>query len=417
MKEKIKILCVPSDKYGCGLHRSLIPHLKLGELFKNEFEITIYYDFNWDNLDYINQFDIIHYHKGDYNDMGSFYKALDFCKENNIVTIMDIDDYWKLPQEHPLFGFYKSYNISSKLINNLNKSDYVTTTTSLFAKEIKKYNKNIKVYPNAIDKNYINKLKNNINNTNKIRIGFVMGSSHENDMELVRGMCSKLPSYILNKIQIVLCGFDTRGTITEIFENGETKSRNILPHESVWCRFEENVTNNYQIVNEGYKDFLQKYIPNIEYPNVNNEGYRRCWTKPVDDYQYMEHYNNLDILLVPLQSTDFNEKKSELKFVEAGMMDVAVIASNFGPYTIGSENFFQKGGIINKNGNCVLIDNKKAHKDWAKTIEKLVKNPEYIDLLKNNMAKHVEENYNLEKITAERAEWYKKICKRNGKEE
>lgn len=417
MKEKIKILCVPSDKYGCGLHRSLIPHLKLGELFKNEFEITIYYDFNWDNLDYINQFDIIHYHKGDYNNMDSFYKALDFCKENNIVTIMDIDDYWKLPQEHPLFGIYKSYNISSKLINNLTKSDYVTTTTSLFAKEIKKYNKNIKVYPNAIDKNYINKLKNNINNTNKIRIGFVMGSSHENDMELVRGMCSKLSSDILNKIQIVLCGFDTRGTITEIFENGETKSRNILPHESVWCRFEENVTNNYQIVNEEYKDFLQKYIPNIEYPNVNNEGYRRCWTKPVDDYQYMEHYNNLDILLVPLQSTDFNEKKSELKFVEAGMMNVAVIASNFGPYTIGSENFFQKGGIINKNGNCVLIDNKKAHKDWAKMIEKLVKNPEYIDLLKNNMAKHVEENYNLEKITAERAEWYKKICKRNGKEE
>lgn len=417
MKEKIKILCVPSDKYGCGLHRSLIPHLKLGELFKNEFEITIYYDFNWDNIDYINQFDIIHYHKGDYNNMDSFYKALDFCKENNIVTIMDIDDYWKLPQEHPLFGIYKSYNISSKLINNLTKSDYVTTTTSLFAKEIKKYNKNIKVYPNAIDKNYINKLKNNINNTNKIRVGFVMGSSHENDMELVRGMCSKLPSDILNKIQIVLCGFDTRGTITEIFKNGETKSRNILPHESVWCRFEENVTNNYQIVNEEYKDFLQKYIPNTEYPNVNNEGYRRCWTKPVDDYQYMEHYNNLDILLVPLQSTDFNEKKSELKFVEAGMMDVAVIASNFGPYTIGSENFFQKGGIINKNGNCVLIDNKKAHKDWAKMIEKLVKNPEYIDLLKNNMAKHVEENYNLEKITAERAEWYKKICKRNGKEE
>lgn len=417
MKEKIKILCVPSDKYGCGLHRSLIPHLKLGELFKNEFEITIYYDFNWDNLDYINQFDIIHYHKGDYDNMDSFYKALDFCKENNIVTIMDIDDYWKLPQEHPLFGIYKSYNISSKLINNLTKSDYITTTTSLFAKEIKKYNKNIKIYPNAIDKNYINKLKNNINNTNKIRVGFVMGSSHENDMELVRGMCSKLPSDILNKIQIVLCGFDTRGTITEIFKNGETKSRNILPHESVWCRFEENVTNNYQIVNEEYKDFLQKYIPNTEYPNVNNEGYRRCWTKPVDDYQYMEHYNNLDILLVPLQSTDFNEKKSELKFVEAGMMDVAVIASNFGPYTIGSENFFQKGGIINKNGNCVLIDNKKAHKDWAKTIEKLIKNPEYVDLLKNNMAKHVEENYNLEKITAERAEWYKKICKRNGKEE
>ena len=60
-----------------------------------------------------------------------------------------------------------------------------------------------------------------------------------------------------------------------------------------------------------------------------------------------------------------------------------------------------------------MIDNRKAHKEWAKAIEKLVKNPDYIEKLQKNMEKHVNENYNMNKITAERAEWYKKICKRN----
>ena len=95
-------------------------------------------------------------------------------------------------------------------------------------------------------------------------------------------------------------------------------------------------------------------------------------------------------------------------------MNVGVIASNFGAYTIGSTNFFEKGGVINENGNCILIDNRRAHKDWAKAVERIVRNPEYVDMLKKNMNKHITTNYNLNKITAERARWYKEICKRNG---
>ena len=159
-----------------------------------------------------------------------------------------------------------------------------------------------------------------------------------------------------------------------------------------------------------------KFVPNSEYPFVENEKYKRCWTKEVANYKYMEHYNEIDVLLVPLQDNNFNAQKSELKFVEAGIMNVAVIASNFGPYTIGSENYFEKGGVINENGNCILIDNRKAHKEWAKAIEKLVKNPEHIVRLQENMNKHIIENYSMDKMTAERAEWYKKICKRNGEE-
>ena len=413
MDRKIRVLCIPSDKGGCGLHRSLVPHQKLNELYSNDFEVTIEYEPNWGDLDMINTYDIIHIHKGLYQNMDMFRNALDFCKKNDIVVVLDIDDNWDVGQFHPLYHLHKHSPAPTLIKENLALADYVTTTTHIFANQIKKFNTHIKIFPNALCPNEMQKLK-VVKNNDKIRFGFIMGSSHEHDMELVRGLTNKLPKDVLEKIQFVLCGYDLRGTTTEILPDGQMKQRPIKPEESVWFRYEKNVTDNYNIVSPQYKDFLLKFMSHIDYPLADNEHYKRCWTKTVDNYEYMKHYNEIDVLLVPLQENNFNACKSELKFVEAGMMNVAVVASNFGAYTIGSKNFFEKGGIVNEDGNCILIDNNKAHKDWCKTIEKLVKNPRYIDILKNNMHKHVLENYDINKITADRAEWYKTICKRNG---
>lgn len=411
MDKKIRVLCVPSDNGGCGLHRSLMPHIRLGELYSEDFDIVVNYNMDWRNLDYVNSFDIIHFHKGCYSDMKAFHDALDFCKKNNIVTVMDIDDYWDLGQHHPLSNLYKLYKTPEIIINNMYKSDYITTTTSIFAKQIEKTNKNVKVFVNALDRNRVNPILFDKKKSERLRIGFVMGSTHEHDMELVEGLANRLSKDILDKIQFVLCGYDLRGTMTEILPNGETRNRPMLPEESVWFRYEQNITDNYRIVSPEYKEFLLNFVQ-ADTNLYENEGYKRCWTKPVDNYKYMEHYKDIDVLLVPLQGNSFNACKSELKFVEAGMMDVAVVASNFGPYTIGSDNFFKKGGEINEKGNCILIDNNKSHKDWVKAIKKLVENPQYVEMLKKNMCKHVEENYDMDKITAERAIWYKEICKR-----
>lgn len=411
MDKKIKVLCVPSDTGGCGLHRSLAPHLKLDEFHNDEFDVTIEYNPNWSDLDMVGSYDIIHFHKGLAPDIEAFHKALEYCKENNITTIMDIDDYWEVGQFHPLYQLNKMNNSANIVRDNLHRVDYVTTTTEIFAKRLRKFNPNVKVFVNALDseemKNLIEEKK-----SDKLRFGFIMGSSHEHDMELVRGLSNRLPKDVLDKMQFVLCGYDLRGTMTERYPDGSTKTRPIKPHESVWFTFERNVTDEYRIVSPAYKDFLLKFMPDVQYPLVENEHYKRCWTKPLTNYEYMKHYNELDVLLVPLQDNDFNSCKSELKFVEAGMMNTAVVASNFGPYTIGSVNFFEKGGKVNENGNCVLVDNTRAHKDWAKTIEKLVKNPQYVDMLKENMNKHILENYDIKKITAMRAEWYKQIKKR-----
>lgn len=406
MDKKIKVLVIPSDTQGCGFYRSLRPHTKMQELFPDEFDITIKYDFNWANFEDLKKYDILHFHKGLYGDMPNFRKALAFCKENGIKTVMDVDDYWDVGPYHPSYGIYKRSGFDKLIKENLSLADYVTTTTPIFEKEIKKYNTNTKVFVNAIDpeeEQFIPKDK----PSSRLRFGFIMGSSHQHDIEMISGMVNRLPKDILDKIQIVLCGYDLRGSIQYQDRDGQIKTRPIMPHESVWYTYEKIVTDNYKIVSPEYKGFLNKFIPNAQYMLVDNEPYKRCWTK--DIMNYCTHYNDIDVLLAPLDDNRFNSFKSELKLIEAGMMNKVAVVSDFGPYQIGTTNFFEKGGKINENGNCILIDKTKAHKDWAKTIERLVKNPEYLNILRKNLHETVKEKYNLSNVVRERAEWYKQI--------
>lgn len=408
--KKIKVLVVPSDRSGVGLYRSTSPHTKLQELFGDEFDVEINYTPNWTDLQSFDKYDIIHFHKGLYGDMNPFWNALKYFKEHNITTVMDIDDNWDVGQFHPLFASSRAMKVGEKICQNFTMVDYVTTTTEIFANKIRKWNKNCFVYPNAVDPNeeQYQPIK---NPSDRIRFGFVMGSSHERDMEQFKGVVNSLGKDVLDKIQFVLCGYDLRGTINMVDRNGNvTGSRQIQPMESVWYKYERNVTDEYRIVSPEYKDFLLKFIPNAQWPNVDNEPYRRQWTLGVTEFA--KHYRSIDVLLAPLDTNSFNEVKSELKFIEAGFTQTAVICSNFGPYTIGSKSLFKKGGEIDETGNCILIDPSKKHKDWAKAIKKLVANPELITLLQNNMYEHVKDTYDINNVTKKRAEWYKSIVKK-----
>ena len=149
---------------------------------------------------------------------------------------------------------------------------------------------------------------------------------------LLDGFVQKNGKEINDKIQYVLCGFDTRGTMTEINkETGEQKQRPILPHETVWARYEEIFTDKYSIVGEDYKKFLLNF-DEIVYPSESELPYRRVWTKPVTSYAM--NYSKLDVSLAPIKNHVFNRMKSQLKVIEAGFYKKALIASEIGPYTI-----------------------------------------------------------------------------------
>ena len=411
--KKIKVLVVPSDGFGVGLYRSKSPHEKLQQLYGDEFEVQIMMNPNWADFKWFEQFDIIHFHKGLFSDEGQkiFHNALRYFKEHNITTVMDIDDNCDVGQLPPLYLSNKAIKAPEKITTNFTLVDYVTTTTEIYAKKIRKWNKNVFIFPNAIDpdEEQYQPIK---YPSDRIRFGFVMGSSHERDMEQMKGLAEKLcTAGLKDKIQLVLCGYDLRGTITMVDKEGRTTGqRPIEPKESVWYRYEQNLTKDYSLVSPEYAEFLQQFIPNSQYPDVRNEFYRREWTKDVKNFA--THYRNIDVLLAPLDTNSFNEVKSELKFAEAGFTKTAVIFSNFGPYTIGSRSLFKKGGEIDPEGNCILIDPSSAHKAWFKAIKRLANEPELIKTLQNNMYEHVKDRYDINKVTERRAQWYKEIVKK-----
>jgi glycosyltransferase involved in cell wall biosynthesis len=727
--KKINVLVVPSDRTGVGAFRSINPHLALEANYPEEFIVHIDYEPQLNNENWLKQFDIIHFHRtlGDYE---QFQHLIDKLEKMGIITIMDLDDYWAPGQHHPAYLLIKNANLDEKIKNNLKFSKHITTTTKFFADEIKKFNKNVYILPNAIDPtekqytpnpepseklrigwlggsclsddteiltnegwklfenlsgyetvatlnpktnvieyhkptNYIKKehngdlyvcntdeinfavtgnhnmyvslensdfslktmdevygnnlkfkkngiwnvkdvkyfnlpgilptpfdstdyseksilmddwlkffgfwlsngwlsnknevcllksknktdffkvkeilekydflniihendetiifsnkqlhsylndiskefnvpreilnfvssrqlsifmewflktyddknviecyskqfsddimeiaLKTNksafvINNNNDYVVIFYnpetqlqpivkkeeikkekyfsnvycvevtnhiiyvrrngkacwVGNSHLHDLKLLDDLVGKLKTNnLLDKVQFVLCGFDLRGTHTEIDPvTKQQKVRNIHPKESVWYQYERIFTDDYRSISPEYKEFLLKFVQE-EYPNVSNESYRRVWTKHISSYA--TNYNLFDVSLAPLEENIFNYVKSQLKAIEAGFHNKALIAQNYGPYKIDLVNAIKFGGEIDPLGNAILIDSNKNHKDWFEAIKKLINNPKLVEQLRNNLSNTIKNNYSINKVTEQRRELYLNLLKK-----
>lgn len=400
--KKIKILVIPSDRHGCGYFRSVSPHRWLAENMSDIFDVDIIYEFpkDVDLTAFLSNYDIIHIHK----QLDKECKIIDLAKFLGVKVIVDVDDNWWLGSSHPMSASAKAEHWEVPIVNSLRKADLCSTTTSIYADQIKRVcNKNVAVFPNAIDTNEKQFQPNDNKDTNRLRIGMICGSSHLVDFKLFGDMVAKLDQDTLDKIQFVLCGFDTRGKRTIRYQDtGRVETRDIQPTESVWYEYEKIITNNYKIVSQEHKDFLMKFIPQSDYPN-HDEAYRRCWTKDISEYA--THYNNIDVLLVPLAENDFNKMKSQLKVSEAGFFHKAIVASNFGPYTIDLKSMIVKGKE-QEEGNSLLVENNKGAKQWAKYITWLANNPEKVKLLQDRLYDTVKDKYNIETVCKDRAKKY-----------
>ena len=401
---KINVLVLPSDTSGVGRFRSVDPHIKLQNLYPNDFHVDIEYQPKINDINFWKKYQIVHFHRsvGPIENCPMLIKSL---QSLGIIVIADIDDYWLPTKEHPIHQLIIENKLHTKIVENLKAADYVTTTTELFANEIRKFNKNVLVLPNAIDPKEPQFNEPTLP-SDKIRVGWLGGSSHLHDLKLLDGMVSKLTP-IQDKLQYYVCGFDTRGTVTEINkETGQQTQRPIKPQETVWVRYEEIFTNNYKIITPEYKLFLDKFEEG-EYPAIENENYVRVWTRPVDSYA--RNYAKFDISLAPIKNHMFNRMKSQLKVIEAGFYKKALIASNIGPYTIDLKHALHQGKFT--DGNALLVNESNNHSDWAKHVKKLVDNPNLITDLGERLYETVSKTYDLNIVTKTRAEFYKSLIK------
>jgi len=403
---KIKILSIPSDKHGVGKFRIMDPYTFIGEKHSDDVHVDITFNAE-DNDEYFLNYDIVVFHSFIHQTThDSNVNRIKWLKSKGIKVIMDIDDLWFVDQRHPMYHQIKASRIGEMKIEMMRLVDAITTTTSIFAKTImdRLGVKNVQIFPNAVNEDE-SQFQVNPTKSDKIRFGWLGGSSHLHDLELMSNGISSTHYSFKDKAQFVLCGFDLRGTVTEMAPNGEKRQRPIQPLETVWYKYEKFFTDNYKVLSEEYKNYLHNFTETPSF-NDENEPYRRRWTKEINSYA--TNYNTFDVSLAPLVDSLFNGNKSQLKVIEAGFHKKAIIASDVDPYTIDLISAVDNG-VLNNKGNALLVNPKRNHKDWAKHMKRLIENPNMIEDLGNRLYETVKDKYSLKNVCNDRVQFFKTI--------
>jgi glycosyltransferase involved in cell wall biosynthesis len=404
---KIKILVIPPDKHGVGKYRILDPYKFIGDNYSDEIHVDLTFDVPNDN-NFFKDYNIVVFHSFIHKSHEENIARINWLKQKGIKTIMDIDDFWNVSTHHPMYLQIKNFKIGERKVEKLKLVDYVTTTTPIFAKTIKdRLNvKNIQIFPNAVNPNESQFIAEPIQ-SDRTRFGWLGGSSHMLDIELLKNGISGGHAHYKDKIQFVLCGFDLRGNAKTIDPvTKEIKERPLLPQETIWYQYEMIFTDKYSCVDEDYKKYLLSFS-NLPYKlSENHLPYVRRWTVEINNYA--RNYNYFDVSMAPLVENEFNKNKSQLKLIESGFYKKALIASEVEPFTLDLVNGLDEGKI-NPKGNCLLVSPNKNHKQWFKHIKYLMDNPNMVEDLGNKLYETVKDKYSLINVCKNRVEFLKSI--------
>lgn len=451
MSDKIKVLFYNLDGAGVNYFRTLTPAMELERNHSDEFHVEINpsLDFNDPNtIEYLKTFDIIHYHRQLIPDIRQMYKLVEELKSSGTVLMVDVDDYWLLHNKHPFYQMSVQKKSYVPIIQNLQLCDYITTTTDIFADEIKKItNKdNVGVFYNSVDDSWMKQFQNKWkpDPDGRVRITYMAGSSHMVDIEQLKGVINVLNADVRtkDKFKIIIAGWDAQGSTTDITFNQEfadelkshglwthdvvkainksrgdvdsipnlsdelkdkyrdkiftSNKRDITSEESIYLYYEKILTDNHNIINnEDYLEWLMNFERNVTYDDEGNFG--RRWTKKANMYATV--LDETDIVIAPLADNTFNRMKSNLKQVECWTRKLPIVCSDIPPYNVHGKHM----------ENCVLIPTvKRPMKYWVKSLKNLILNPDLRKKLGEQLYDDFKEEYHLANVTKKRAEFYKK---------
>lgn len=456
MKEKLRILFYNLDGAGVNYFRTLTPAMELERNFSEDFYVEINPKIDFTDpevVNYLKTFHIIHYHRQLINDTRQMVSLAKELRESGTILIVDIDDYWYLHKDHPFYSLGKERKMHIPIIENLKIADYVTTTSDLFADKIREITgkDNVTVLKNSVNPTWMKQFKDNHkpDPDGLVRITYAGGSSHYGDLVQLEGVVNVLNANpdVKGKFKIIIAGWDTEGTTTEVNFNQEfnTELRNrglwnnkmvsainttrgnvdLLPklpddlknkyrgkvfnetkrdiksEESVYYKYEKFLTDNHRIIdNEDYYDWLMNFERNVKYDNEGN--FARRWTEKANTYANV--LNETDIVIAPLADNEFNYMKSNLKQVECWSRKLPVVCSDIPPYNVDGRNM----------ENCILIPAKKnAHKYWIRALKKLILDADLRKRLGEQLYEDFKEEYHLTNVTKIRVDLYKDVIKKS----
>ena len=287
-------------------------------------------------------------------------EAIRLLKIAGKKIVFDNDDTYRPDSGFPRLEIYANKQmiekVNEELMKNVAQADLVTTTTEFLANEYREFNDNVVVLPNCIDP--IDYPKPKRNKGDKIRIGMT-GSVGYDDFKIIQDYLVELSKR--DNVQIVMFGLS-------------------LP-EAQNSR-----------VRELYKDAIEL---------IESSGIEWHTHKPME--KYTEYLNDLklDIMLIPRRETYFNKCKSNVKYLEASMLEIPVVASTFPDKDSPYDKDIKQG----ENGFLAKVD------EFPKYVEMLIKDKELRRKIGKNAKKYVLNNYDINNKGYLWEEAYKTIWK------
>lgn len=293
----MKVFFLPSAYDGCYYYRGYLPGVYSGMGVVESYQSK---GFDTDELQKrCKEADIVVFQRP--NDATKSELAV-LLKQAGKKIVFDNDDSYLPDKGVPLVMLptQKQREIAIQMNDNLYKvikvADLVIASTEFLADEYRQVHNNVIVNKNCIDPK--DEYKPKKNDTGKYRVGFVGSVTTNDDYIHIKDQLRKLAE---------------RGDTTIVVFG--VKSSNGAIHGAM-------------------KDDLLFWesLPNVEWqPFV-----------PINEYYYTINKLKLDLMVIPRKDSYFNRCKSNLKFLEASLLRIPVIAQGFedglSPYQVNKED-------------------------------------------------------------------------------
>jgi len=230
--------------------------------------------------------DVLHYSR--HSQMSpSFLDSM--RKKYGFKIVVDTDDWWETPKDHPMHQHWIRSNIALQIRNHLMNADAVTVTNSALAEKVRGLNQRVHIIENGVD--YGN------------------------------GQFVPVKKPKSGRVRLLYASTIMNYTNTSII----TKAMHKLAHLPI------------EIIIAGHHDspFFDILINNLTaFGKIPHKltGWRDCES-------YMSGYVG-DIGILPSKPTEFNSCKSNLKVLEYAAVKIPVVVSNCAPYLDLPVNYF-----------------------------------------------------------------------------
>jgi len=329
----LNITAIRLDQGGCGYYRVTWPLYTLTERGHNVRIIQTAFNKRMSSHDLVCDVLIIQRQ----NDP-VIYDIVDSIPESiRPVTVYEIDDLnWKLPT-----SMGASPALAKDLLRTvppmMERADFVIASTPELAEECRRYNDRVSTVLNSID-------------------------FHIRDWTAVHPPVDK----IRGRKVIGWSGSGWHGGDLEVMGSA---LRDVLLAHPGWC-----------FVTQGDEPEIRKWLPRLKLPR--QQVVILPWMN-IDEHPSI--YSLFDIGIAPLQSSEYNRCKSELKLMELGAAGVPYVASRVTPYSRFHRLSIGCGGFLASDKI-----------DWASSLETLIRYPEVRKSMSGNGLDFTLENYSMQ---------------------